>query len=62
MCKCIRGSSQGFPKYLVKVRNKYHFHKKDEMIIISHSEYELQKDNLELIKKIEDINELSIIK
>lgn len=61
MCKCIRGS-YSFPKYLVKVRNDYLFHKKDETIVISHSEYELQKDNLELIKKIEDINELSIIK
>lgn len=61
MSKSLRGGFR-LPKYLVKVKTPFEFHKKDEQIIISESEYELHKDNLELIKKIEDINELSIIK
>lgn len=61
MSKCSRGGYR-LPKYLVRVRNPFEFHKKDEQIILSQSEYELHKEDLELLKKIEDINELSIIK
>jgi len=61
LSKCLRGGAT-LPKYLVKIRNPYGFHKKDEQVILSETEFNLQKDNVELIKKIEDINELSIIK
>jgi hypothetical protein len=61
LSKCLRGSSFS-PKYLVKIRNPYGFHKENEQVILSETEFNLQKDNVELIKKIEDINELSIIK
>ena len=59
--KCIRGGYR-LPKYFVKVRLPFEFHKKNDEIILSQSEYELHRDSVELIKKIEDINELSIIR
>lgn len=61
MSQSLRGGYR-LPRYLVKVREPFEFHKKNEQVILSESEYELHKEYLELIKKIEDINELSIIK
>lgn len=61
MTKSLRGGYR-LPKYLVRIKNPFEFHKKNEEVILSKSEYELHRDSVELIKKIEDINELSIIK
>lgn len=62
MSKCLRGGGYRLPKYLVRVKTPFEFYRKNEEVILSRSEYELHRDSVELIKKIEDINELSIIK
>lgn len=61
MTKSLRGGYL-LPQHLVRIKNPFRFYKKNEEVILSKSEYELHRDSVELIKKIEDINELSIIK